>query len=141
MRGMAIAFLSLCMASTAQASSLIYFGDAAPASTPSVVVPVEARRDADVQSVQSAASQMSGTSVMLAGEAEMPVTQEKVSAIPVRDGPARATMVIRDGVVGSALPRHVTRPAVANGKQPATAVSAKAGKDGLAKGQKLEMAR
>lgn len=138
MRGMAIAFVSLCMASAAQASSLVYFSDAAPASTPSVVVSAEARHDADVQSMQSAAGQMPSPSVMLAEEAEMPVTQEKVSAIPDRSGPAQATMVIRDGVVGSALPRHALKPAEADRKQPATAVSAKTGS---AKGQKLEAAR
>lgn len=140
MRGMVIAFFSLCMASTAQASSLVYFSDAVPASTPSVVAPAAAGHDVD-PSVQSAAGQIRSASVVLAGEAEMPVTQEKVSAIPNRSGPARATMVIRDGVVGAALPRHMAKPAVANGKQPATEVSAKAGKDGLAKGSKPDAAR
>lgn len=141
MRGMVIAFFSLCMAGTAQASSLVYFSDAAPASTPSVVAPTETGHHADVQGVQSAIDQMPGASVVLADEAEMPVTQEKVSAIPDRSGPARATIVIRDGVVGAALPRHMAKPAVANGKQSATEVSAKAGKDGLAKGSKPEAAR
>lgn len=141
MRGMAITFFSLCVASAAQASSLVYFSDSAPASTPSVVAPAETNRDPEVQSLQSAGGPMPGNSVVQARKAEMPVTQETVSAIPGRSGPARATMVIRDGVVGSALPRPAAKPAMANGKQPATAVSAKAGKDGLAKGQKLEAAR
>ncbi|MFE0013601.1 hypothetical protein ACFWXH_02055 [Mesorhizobium sp. NPDC059054] len=131
MRGMVMAFFGLCMAGTAQASSLVYFSDTEPASTPSVVAPAAAGHDVD-PSVQSAVGQIWGASVVLAGEAEMPVTQEKVSAIPDRSGPARATMVIRDGVVGAALPRHMAKPAAANGKQPATEVSAKAGKDGPA---------
>lgn len=101
MRGMAIAFFSLCMAGTAQASSLVYFGDAEPASTPSVVK---------------------------VDEPEMSVTQEKVSAIPAPRGPMGETMVIRDGVVGSALPRHAAKPAAATSTQPATKVSAKTGK-------------
>ncbi len=140
MRSMVMAFFGLCMAGTAQASSLIYFSDVEPASTPSVVAPAAAGQNVD-PSVQSAAGQMRGASVILAGEAEMPVTQEKVSAIPDRSGPARATMVIRDGVVGAALPRHMAKPVVANGKQPATEVSAKAGEDGLAKGSKPDTAR
>lgn len=129
MRGMAIAFFSLCMAGTTQASSLVYFSDAEPASTPSLVAPAETRHDA--RSVQAVTDQMPGASVVVADEAKVPVTQEKVSAIPGRGRPARATVVIRDGVVGSALPRHVVKPAVANGKQSATEVSAKAGDDGL----------
>ncbi|HEV2503040.1 MAG TPA: hypothetical protein VGV39_08180 [Mesorhizobium sp.] len=118
MRGMAVAFFGLWIAGTAQASSLVYISDAAPAATPSVIAPT--------------ADPTAGRSVVLAGETEMPVTQEKVAAIPRRTGPAGATMVIRDGVVGAALPRHAAKPAIANGKLPATAVSAKPGKDGLA---------
>lgn len=125
MRGMATAFFGLCMAGTAQASSLVYFSDAAPAATPSVVFPAAEP----------------GTSMVQAGEGAMPaVTQEKVSAIPDLGRPATATMVIRNGVVGSALPRHVAK-AAANGKQPATEISAKAGKDGLAGRPKSEAAR
>lgn len=127
MRGMAVAFFGLWIAGTAQASSLVYFSDAAPAATPSVIAP--------------AADPTVGRSVVQAGEGEMPVTQEKVSAIPERSGPAGATMVIRDGVVGAALPRHVAKPAMANGKLPATAVSAKTGKDGLAGEHKPKVTR
>lgn len=141
MRGMAIVFLSLCVAGAAHASSLVYVSDSTPASTPSVITPAETRRDADVHSVQSATQPMPGNSVVQMGEAEMPVAQETVSAIPDRAGPAHATMVIRDGVVGSALPRRVAKPAVATGKQPATAVSAKTGKGGQAKQQKPDAAR
>ena len=141
MRGMVIAFFSLCMAGTAQASSLVYFSDTEPASTPSVVAPTETRHHADVQGVRSVIDQMPGASVVPVDEAEMPVTQEKVSAIPHRGRPTRATMVIRDGVVGSALPRPVARSAAANGKQPATEVSPKAGKDGLTEERNPEAAR
>lgn len=118
MRGMAVAFFGLWIAGTAQASSLVYFSDAAPMATPSVIAPT--------------ADPTAGRSVVQAGETGMPVTQEKVSAIPERSGAAGTTMVIRDGVVGTALPRHVAKPAMANGKLPATAVSTKTGKDGLA---------
>lgn len=126
MRGVAIAFFSFCMTCATQASSLVYFTDAAPASTPSVVAPGETRHD--VQSLQSAADPIDSTSVVQMDEGEMPTMQDKVSAIP--DRAERATKVIRDGVIGSALPRHKAKPGTVNGK-PESEVSATAGEDGL----------
>ena len=133
MRGVAIAFFSFCMTCATQASSLVYFSDAAPASTPSVVAPSETRHD--VQSLRSAADPIDSTSVVRVDEGETPAMQDKVSAIPDRAEPARATMVIRDGVVGSALPRHKAKRGTANGK-PESEVSATAGENGLKEDRK-----
>src|SRR5690349_17456698 len=106
MRGVAIAFFSFCMTCATQASSLVYFTNTAPASTPSVVATGETRHD--VQSLRSAAYPIDSTSVVRVDEGETPAMQDKVSAIP--DRAERATKVIRDGVIGSALPRHKAKP-------------------------------
>lgn len=113
MRSVAIAVLMVCTAGAAQASSLVYFKDEKPAATPSVQV-VGSRQ----QALRS--------SVVSMGEAQQPVTNETVSAIPADRGQEGPTMVIRDGVVGSALPRHAAKPALASGVGAAKPIPANA---------------
>jgi|GEM_PF-5329603 hypothetical protein len=114
MRSVAIAVFMVCTAGAAQASSLVYFKEEKPASTPSVLF------------VGIDGQQATLSSVISMGEAQPPVTGETVSAIPVDRGPESAPMVIRDGVVGSALPRHMTKPAVAQSTNAAKPIPAKA---------------
>lgn len=112
MRSAAIAVFLVCMASAAQASSLVYFKDEKPSATPSVQV------IGTQQAVRS--------SVLSVGEAQQPITNETTSAIPGDRGQEGVTMVIRDGVVGSALPRQAVKPALATGVGTARQIPANA---------------
>lgn len=143
------------MTGGAQASSIVFLGDTAPSSTPSIIAlgaPAKvaraqpaARADPSLDPMQQALLQvrpgswraapvleasrpaMPTPSIIALGEPLPQVTNEKVAAIPQKSkhGPASSPMVIRGGISGSAFAPATPAPAAASSPARQTATSAR----------------
>jgi hypothetical protein len=101
MRSIVILVLSLAMASSAEASSILVI-DSAQSADPSIVTLSDTGGGPSIAAGQAMQAMATSPSVIILGEPA--VSDDTVAAIPARRGPNGAPMVIRAGIVGGSSP-------------------------------------